>query len=68
MVEDGRYKWSPIQDLPGDFSSLSDGELKALIEVWLDQKRELADSGRVRELTSRLCREWAIETGVIEND
>ena len=42
--------------------------MKALIEVWLDQKRELADSGRVRELTSRLCREWAIETGVIEND
>jgi Fic family protein len=61
------YKWSPIQDLPKDSSSLSDGELKALIEVWLDQKSELSDSGRVAVLTSRLCREWAIETGIIEN-
>src|SRR5882672_6775209 len=61
------YKWVPIQDLPEDSCSLSDGELKALIEVWLDQKSELADAGRVAKLTGRLCREWAVETGIIEN-
>jgi len=55
------YKWRPIEDLAGDPNALTDGELKSLKRVWADQKAELA------ELGTRLRREWAIETGIIEN-
>jgi prophage maintenance system killer protein len=60
------HRWSPLADLPEDWSSLSDGELRALTDVWIEQSNELAAKEAVEEFTKRLCREWAIETGVIE--
>jgi Fic family protein len=61
------YKWHPITDLPEDPRSLTDGELEALGRVWKRQKQDLTDPAALEEFNKRLRREWAIETGVIEN-
>jgi hypothetical protein len=60
------HTWSPITDLPTDYSSLTDGELAALTEVWKEQREELADTEALKTFQIRLHRRWAIETGVIE--
>lgn len=61
------YKWHPIADLPQDPKSLTDGELEALGRVWKRQREDLTDPAGLEEFNKRLRREWAIETGVIEN-
>ena len=61
------YKWQPITDLPADPKKLTDGELESLRRVWASQKKEMIDRGALDEFEKRLRREWAIETGVIEN-
>ena len=60
------YKWHPISDLPTDPKSLTDGELEPLHRVWGSQKKEL-EAGALDEFDKRLRREWAIETGIVEN-
>jgi Fic family protein len=47
-------------------SSLTDGELDSLLLVWEDQKGTLEESGALQVFLTRLKREWAIETGIIE--
>lgn len=61
------YKWHPITDLGDDPQPLTDGELDSLTRVWATQKGELAESGELNEFDKRLRREWAIETGIIED-
>src|SRR5437899_1887895 len=61
------HQWRPITDLGDDPKSLTDGELDALQRVWANQKKELVGSGALEEFDKRLRREWAIETGIIEN-
>jgi Fic family protein len=61
------YKWHPITDLEGDPRSLTDGELDSLWRVWQSQKKDLAERGALNEFEQRLRREWAIETGIIED-
>jgi Fic family protein len=58
--------WKPITDLPEDWSSLTDGELKPLLQFWNDQRAELEQSGALAVFSQRLAREWSIETGQIE--
>src|SRR5580765_1896085 len=58
--------WEPIADLPEDWSSLTDGELGPLLRFWKDQRTDLEQSGALAEFSTRLGREWAIETGQIE--
>ncbi len=60
------FRWSPIADLPSDWSTLTDGELRALSEVWVEQRQELANTDALRTFETQLHRRWAIETGVIE--
>ena len=60
------YKWHPITDLGPDPRALTDGELEPLGHVWADQKKEI-ESAALEEFDKRLRREWAIETGIIEN-
>ncbi len=60
------YKWKPIEDLPADFTGLASGELRALSEVWLEQRELLESSDALKRFNMRLQREWAIETGIIE--
>ena len=60
------HKWQPIADLPSDPSGLTDGELESLQRVWRSQK-ELIEGASFDEFVKRLRREWAIETGIIED-
>src|SRR5262245_25818979 len=58
--------WEPIADLPQDLSSLTDEELGPLLQFWKDQRADLEQSGALAEFSTRLAREWSIETGQIE--
>ena len=58
--------WHPITDYEIDPEELSDKELHALSGVWFDRRDALGRSRNVRKFTERLKREWAIETGLIE--
>src|SRR3954469_15083989 len=58
--------WQPIKDLPDDYSSLTNGELEPLLQVWQDQREELEQTGLVQTYNEKLRRRWAIETGIIE--
>lgn len=61
------YKWHPLEDLPDDYGPLASSELLALAGVWQEQRALLQDAESLRVFNERLQREWAIETGVIEN-
>ena len=58
--------WKPIDDLPADFSALTDSELVSLLIYWQDQRADLEQEGALGVFNARLAREWAIETGQIE--
>lgn len=58
--------WTPIEDLPDDIGALEVTELRALDQVWREQRGELERSGAMKLFQTRLARAWAIETGVIE--
>jgi len=62
--------WSPatgIQDLPADYLSLAVPEIARVRREWAGRRIELGDSEQLGVFTERLNREWAIETGIIEN-
>lgn len=61
------HQWHPITDLPDDARSLTDGELDSLQRVWRDLKAELVENSALAEFEKRIRREWAIETGIIED-
>lgn len=60
------HPWKPIEDLPEDFSALTDSELVSLLVYWQDQRTSLEQDGTLPVFNARLAREWAIETGQIE--
>ena len=60
------YRWKPLADLPSNHELLSQPELRSLSQVWAEQKTALAQAEAVRTFNEQLRREWAIETGVIE--
>lgn len=60
------YKWKPIEDLPDDWRKLASSELAGLFAVWKEHVVTLKDSPAYLEFQTRLRREWAIETGIIE--
>jgi hypothetical protein len=60
------YKWKEIADLPADLEPLRDRELEALLEVW-NVEKDRSDTEQVQAFNQRLAREWAIETGIIED-
>jgi Fic family protein len=61
------HQWRPIADFDADPRTLTDGELISLKRVWEREKQEMAGAGTLEEFDKRLRREWAIETGIIEN-
>jgi len=66
MTETVYFKWEQIKDLPSDWRELGSSRLKNLAEVWQEQKERL-NNKLLDEFMTRLKREWAIETGMIEN-
>lgn len=61
------YTWKPIDDLPDNWPELASGELKSLASIWQEQSARLQKAASLRQFNERLGREWAIETGIIEN-
>lgn len=62
--------WNPqtgIAGLEADPAQLSASEIRGIKAVWTDQRQRLRGSAQLSDFTERLSREWAIETGVIEN-
>ncbi|MFB9985338.1 Fic family protein [Mesorhizobium kowhaii] len=62
--------WNPktgITDVESDPHLLSASEIPGIKAVWTDQRTRLKGSSQLSDFTERLSREWAIETGVIEN-
>lgn len=62
--------WNPssgITDLEADPRELSASQIPGIKAVWTDQRQRLKGSIQLSDFTERLSREWAIETGVIEN-
>lgn len=61
------YKWKPIEDLPDSRQDLRSIELKHLALIWKEQAVKLKNPKFLQQFNERLRREWAIETGIIEN-
>lgn len=55
-----------ITPLPANYEELEVSELRGLETVWRDRKAELEASGHLELFLSRIKRDWAIETGIIE--
>ena len=60
------HVWEPIKKIPEDLISFSDQSLRELENEWNETRKKL-DPNQIIDLNSRLEREWAIETGKIEN-
>jgi Fic family protein len=58
--------WKPITDLPDAWKNRSSPELISLVTVWEEQAGRLRQSGAFKTYMTRLRREIAIETGIIE--
>ena len=61
------YSWSPIEDLPVNWIELASKELESLASIWKESAATLKESDALLKFNERLRREWAIETGIIEN-
>lgn len=62
--------WNPdggIAALEVDPNSISASQIPGIKAVWADQRSRLKGSAQLSDFTEKLSREWAIETGVIEN-
>ena len=62
--------WDPstgIADLEIDSRELAATDIPGIRAVWREQRERLKGTPLLDDFTERLSREWAIETGVIEN-
>lgn len=59
--------WSSIQDLPEDWAKLASRELPSLAQIWREQREKLSATDVLSDFNAKMCREWAIETGIIED-
>lgn len=60
-------QWTFIQDLPKKREELHHRELEALASIWKEQSATLLRKDALKQFNDRLRREWAIETGIIED-
>lgn len=56
-----------IADLDFGAHELGASEIPGIRAVWQEQRRRLDGTSALRDFVDRLVREWAIETGVVEN-
>lgn len=62
--------WNPdtgITDLGADSEGLSASEIPGIRAVWTEQREQLRKTAQLSDFTEKLSREWAIETGILEN-
>ena len=61
------YKWKPIEDLHEHWADMASSELQSLASIWIEQSSRLSSSETLKLFNEKLRRQWAIETGIIEN-
>jgi len=62
--------WNPetgITDLEVDWNELAATEIESIRKIWAEQQERLKGTSQLHQFTERISREWAIETGIIEN-
>ena len=62
--------WNPdtgITDIDADAGDLSASEIPGIRAVWTEQRKQLRETAQLSDFTEKLSREWAIETGILEN-
>ena len=62
--------WNPdtgIEDFEIEPNDLSSSEIPGIKTIWTEQQERLKDTAQLSDFTEKLSREWAIETGIIEN-
>ena len=64
------YIWKPetgITDIADEDLDLHASELDGIGSIWNEQKEHLKDTRQLERFLEETSREWAIETGIIEN-
>src|SRR5271157_4218076 len=62
------HTWEPIWDLPEDWkTSLQNANVLALMRTWHERMGELRTKDLYKTFVEKLKRQWAIETGVLED-
>ncbi len=61
------YKWEPVEDLPINWHEIASNDLQSLATIWIEQAEKLKESESLKRFNDNLRRQWAIETGIIEN-
>ena len=62
------HTWEPIRDLPEDWkTSLENANVLALMRTWHERMGELRTKDLYKTFVEKLKRQWAIETGVLED-
>lgn len=62
--------WNPetgITDIDLPWQDLAATEVASIRKIWADQQDRLKGTRQLTQFTERMSREWAIETGIIEN-
>jgi Fic family protein len=65
-----KHIWSPetgITDIETDWRNLAATEIDGIRKIWSEQRKRLKGTKQLAEFSERLSREWAIETGIIED-
>ena len=60
------HAWSPIEDLPHDWEALGDDSVTNQVQMFRDQEGELRQRGAYETFLAQLRRQFAVETGAIE--
>jgi len=70
MSSSTQHIWNPetgITDLEVPWQELSASEIPGIRLMWEDQRERLAGTQRLTTFIERMSRQWAIETGILEN-
>lgn len=65
-----QHIWQPetgITDIEVPWQDLADSGTSSIKGIWAEQRERLKGTSQLTQFTERLSREWAIETGIIEN-
>jgi Fic family protein len=58
--------WKPIDDLPGNWETLGDKDVSAVLNAWKSRAVDMRQDESYKRFLTKLRRQWAIETGYIE--
>jgi len=65
-----QHIWKPdtgITDFEQPWSDLAASETESIRKIWEEQRERMKGTRQLNQFTERMSREWAIETGIIEN-